>query len=488
MVKPSSSYVSWLLHWLSPTTRFSYLEGLKKDDPANFNITSKIADDFLNVVLIKQNGIEKHGKALPDNYQFVGTNNDVLNLELLLKNNPFYVGSLIHRIENGKSIFVIESIGQETFYSKVINALDSNYKRFNAKFDENLKLIEITDALTGTIITDPIAFQKAATQLLFSVTYYVEMIHISVHIFQFAMATGIAEATSNFNLFKNWALPYIYNIELPYREVKYALINEAGVLVSEKGVIANRTEVLNVLREMQTTFGSSNSALDFVDKFIFTNINNTPEGKAQAEKIGILKEFLKHTHLIGPYASEMEDALSSDDWNILTPLVKREYLKANQLLKNFMSEIGPRNSQFGSFSKVNNIKTWIELASVTGMIHGSTTSFSRLFLTPSIVSCVSDSETYGQREISVASTATGTIVGAVSERYMFTNSFFSRKFGLSKVNKVTAKYNDITTQLKEDYYRELLRDEENFRTNGWLISDYCPDLTDGKQLCFSTYF
>ncbi len=42
-------------------------------------------------------------------------------------------------------------------------------------------------------------------------------------------------------------------------------------------------------------------------------------------------------------------------------------------------------------------------------------------------------------------------------------------------------------KLKKDYYEQLMKDEDLFSEHGWILSDFCPDGIDGKQLTITTY-
>ena len=49
----------------------------------------------------------------------------------------------------------------------------------------------------------------------------------------------------------------------------------------------------------------------------------------------------------------------------------------------------------------------------------------------------------------------------------------------------------ITTRqmevLKEAYKKKIMKHSETFYDYGWILSDFCPDGFDGKQLTVATY-
>jgi hypothetical protein len=52
---------------------------------------------------------------------------------------------------------------------------------------------------------------------------------------------------------------------------------------------------------------------------------------------------------------------------------------------------------------------------------------------------------------------------------------------------VLQEFDAKASKMKKDYYDELMKDQVNFAEHGWILSDYCPDGIDGKQLTITTY-
>ena len=53
--------------------------------------------------------------------------------------------------------------------------------------------------------------------------------------------------------------------------------------------------------------------------------------------------------------------------------------------------------------------------------------------------------------------------------------------------KVLQEFDAKAAKLKKDYYEQLMKDEDLFSEHGWILSDFCPDGIDGKQLTITTY-
>ena len=60
-------------------------------------------------------------------------------------------------------------------------------------------------------------------------------------------------------------------------------------------------------------------------------------------------------------------------------------------------------------------------------------------------------------------------------------------YGTWHLKKVLQEFDAKSAKLKKDYYEQLMRDEEIFTEQGWILSDFCPDGIDGKQLTITTY-
>jgi hypothetical protein len=55
-----------------------------------------------------------------------------------------------------------------------------------------------------------------------------------------------------------------------------------------------------------------------------------------------------------------------------------------------------------------------------------------------------------------------------------------------KLQVVLDDADKTATALKEDYKKKLIANPD-FDDFGWILSDYCPDGFDGKQLTVTTY-
>merc|ERR1711920_148050 len=101
----------------------------------------------------------------------------------------------------------------------------------------------------------------------------------------------------------------------------------------------------------------------------------TAESEEAAKKIiadaNILTEFNKHRDNVTPFAEELSEALKKLD--------PKAHEKTEGNIKSFMAACGR------DVSSIDSISSWLQLMCMTGIVHGSTLSYSRLFFVPEIL-------------------------------------------------------------------------------------------------------
>ena len=442
---------------------------------------------------------------LPTDYKYFGTGDNLENLKLLLKNNPFFASSLTAGTLGN---FHVNSVdGEKTWFSKLITALDGTNFLINANFDSNMELLsfQYLDPTTKKPIKVNKTKQEAAGDILFLLSYYSECIHATIHIFHYLNVLAMGKAASVYPKITLWAKPYIANIGLKYLEVAQSLLPDVGGALTGGMFRTKGAAVKPILREILSHWGSYKTAHQFVDEFIF---NGLPKGLAK--KAGLLPEFFKHVELVGPFATELSDAFSKAD-----PV---KFANAERTLDIFLSSTGVGVSQISDFP------TWIELMSVTGILHGSTLSFSRQLFTYEMLKRVSPGDKFTKVDSSAANLGGGTITGVIDNRHVFSSSIstdsapaaskfpttilgllsllnplgwislISAIFEVSKstpsldplAREVLLRYDAMSSKIKRDFYEKVSADPK-FSSQGWILSDHFPDGIDGKQLTITTY-
>ena len=283
------------------------------------------------------------------------------------------------------------------------------------------------------------------------------------------MTTGMVHATKGTAL-SSWSKPYMSNIYLKYIEVERLLFARNGYLAGSRPLstgypVMNRDKLLKLNKAMLCEWGSFKTAEDYITRFLFKNIS-----QEALITSGIAQAFLSQTDLITPYAIAMNEEFKKDP----------NFNKINSGLKAFLVESGK------GVCDIDNMQTWTELLSVTGILHGSTLSMSRLVLTHSILSVNSpESSKFVLRDAAWVTVITGTILGCLDDFHVFSNTLPSNT--PYNINRVLLEFDNKTNDLKAKYFKKISEDAETFKNFGWILTDHGPNFLDGKQLTLTTY-
>jgi len=409
---------------------------------------------------------------LPHGYKHFGNDDKVIeNISMWLKYNPFFTSTLTVKRNNGRINYHIISENPKdnevSFFSRIIGVMESSYVRVNAVFDENLTLKSIETYKDHKLLED-VSTEQAGRYLLCLLVYYAQNIHAIIHIFHFVMILGIADSVEHSEHMKNWASPYFPQISLKFEEVKIVLLGEGKTLVG--GTFkAERTTLLPILADIFKLWGNCKSANIWIEKFLFGGQLSTQEIEAS----GILEEYRKHAGLINGYATEV-----SSQFEKLNNGADLD--ETNNSLKLFFSNCGE------GVSSVFDLVNWIEMISVTGLLHSGTLSYSRMISTYPVASCLTNSDTWTEVESGFAQGVYTTIIGLDYEKNVFSDQMFPKKALFLGLKEVVTKYAALSQTLKKIYFEKVINDPK-FVEFGWIMSDYCPDGIDAKSFTLTTY-
>lgn len=189
-------------------------------------------------------------------------------------------------------------------------------------------------------------------------------------------------------------------------EVETLLLNDNGVLtgLSYKTKTGNGEDVRKLAREVLCAWGSVKTANEFVEKFLLASISKTDQ-----VYYGILPEFSKHVALVGEFSEKLSNAFEQYD--------EAKFIESNKKLAEYLSKTGP------GVSSIANLRSWIELMSVTGIMHGSTISLTRFFVTTENLKRFNPKkETYDLEDVLNLLLGASTIVGVIEDRHVFSSS------------------------------------------------------------------
>ena len=97
----------------------------------------------------------------------------------------------------------------------------------------------------------------------------------------------------------------------------------------------------------------------------------------------------------------------------------------------------------------------------------------------------------------IPATAPGALCGMDEHRHVMMNDTDKKPLGLTggpgedkyagKLQDVLDEYAEKAFVLKQTYQEKIMEDKKEFNEFGWILSDFCTDGFDGKQLTITTY-
>ncbi len=429
--------------------------GKKKSDPNALSTLQKI---YLEDV------VENKSK-LPSNYKYFGNGNVEGILKQLLTHNPFYTSTLQSKAD-GFSISSYAYNESPTRYSKLLTSYNQTVPRVNVKLDANLGVssYQVFDA-KGNDITSKYTRDEAIKFLLFTQTYYAEVVHASIHIYDFINVLGLVDGTEGAGLsVYGWGQSYLKNVPLKYFEVEKLLFSQNGALVGG-GFQGDRTQVLQyVVDELLKPWLHLSTAQGFIDEFIFAYIPTAKRG-------GLLKSYLEQAALIPDFTKDLTAAIKKQAGS--------KYNGINEKLEEYYRGIG------NDISNIADIGAWIQVMTAINIVHGSTFSFSRYIATPQFLPYLDSTNTgtYTATDANIAVTVLATTYGLSAERYVYTSELL---YAINPLHAVLKTYNDRSNAIKTNHFNTISKDP-NFADYGWIWTDFGPDLIDNKQLTLTTY-
>lgn len=277
------------------------------------------------------------------------------------------------------------------------------------------------------------------------------------------LSTGIQRATLPSPGIHEW--PYLANVYLKYVEVENLLYGgkSGGSYIEGRMYKSDGDKLRSTCREMVADWVSFTSAEDYVYKFVFPHVT-----REQLESAGISEQFRKQAALIDGFASELDAVFAKDP----------KYAEINKNIKEFYDQ-----TELGG--NIKDLKSWLALMSVSGMLHGSTNSLTRLLMTHDIFAIVRRSEDiFSETDSSVLQSLPLTNIGVCKNYHVFSSELpASIPYEITKVLK---KYDDKSLRYKTDFYDVIANDPE-FKNIGWILTDHGPNLVDAKQLSITAY-
>jgi len=442
------------------------------------------------------------GAQIPDvsEYKFFGNGNHSTNLEYLLKTNPFMATALTE-CDSGFELRAFDKDDPKaedpsaSLYRQLMSCLGGPNHRVNIRFDSDMSIrqIRVYDEIEGDVIkiirSDEEEFDYWASSALFNLSYYASCVHANIHVLHYILTAALDESSRDFGAMNEWAKFYATNIPDKYLEVSMVLIRDQpnnilnilpplspdtscdvvhdtyALLTGSAGYGADGEMLRSILEKLLNVWTSDPT--NYLE-----NMLNVPKEKMM--EAGVLTEFMKHHDMIPDFARDVAEALKSTDGD--------KFGIAEDRLKLYLKRCS------GITSRIDSLENWIELMAVTGIVHGATLSYSRLFADADILRWRSSSDTWQISDAFFHANILGTICGMDEHRHVMSSStdVVGEEYD-EKLQAVLETYEQKANDLKEAYKNQIMENTGEFNNYGWILSDFCPDGFDGKQLTVTSY-
>ena len=453
------------------------------------------------------NSIIKTSPNAPDpteGYLYFGNQNFKENLALLCKVNPFFTSALT--MSDDKKFFELIAYKPEgegiigkikgalkpepKYLSMMRTMIDPNH-HINCRFNLDMTMAQMTrfDESGEEVVIPEEEWDYYSAGILFNMLFYASGIHVDIHILHYLMCTGIRECTNHSKSLSTWAAPYDDNIAVKHLEVGALLMDctlggkpfvprDDKLMTGPEGM-GGSLATKGPMKEWLCDWGTYKTADDFKNKFLLGDLGvDDPEIAAIVEKAGLLAEFNKHLANVQPFAEELTAAMKESG--------EEDFETAQKDLTEFMQACGK------DVSSIDSISSWLHLMSCTGLLHGSTISYTRLVVLPEVMQWRNiKKEEWDAADRTLFAKTPVTVQGMTESRHVFMNEGSEDyKWDTAKmdegIKKVLDKYNAIAQELKTKYEAELEAGED-LREYGWILTDHCTDGYDGKQHTITTY-
>jgi len=430
----------------------------KSKDTDGDEVSELVQNGFLQLL----RWTNSEGATVPAGYARFANDKAVETLEHFLRSNPFIASSLI----SDGSGYVIKSKDPSNRFSKILSFMDPTLDYVNAKFDSNMYLTKIWYEGKSRALQSTTDINLAAAKLCWNLLLVAEIIHVTLHIFNYMLTVGLVYGTLENDTLLKWAKTYVYNLDTSIAGVNDLLLHPIkGALVVAPSK-SDYDPLINYIRnDLLVSWGKMKTVEDFLNWLI------TPTLQKKLKDGNFVTEFFEHSSYIKEYSSVLNDALKSID-----PL---EFSKAEERLHSFLSTIGTKK---GDLCNISSIKAWIELMAVTGLLHGQTTSWTRFTFTNDYYRYINRNPIYNKDDATFIGLASVTNCLTQKDKYVFKN-----KNAFPASIRTAVEDYDTKTRARKRFYYDKLKYEPFFNQYGWIYGDFFPDNFDARSTSISYY-
>ena len=338
-------------------------------------------------------------------------------------------------------------------------------------FEKGVKLEQLDEAKPYGGSASPL--QYFASAALYDLFYVAQTLHGSIHVFHYVLTNALKHSSEDYDRLNNWAVEYNSNINSKYHAVTKFLIalDGNGLLTSPNG-LGGTAATLPVMKANIEAWGKCSTATEFHDHWF-----QSP--RKDLEAAGICTEFFKHTNLGAACAI------------FATAAVERKSDKMAATNEKLREYIGASGSWAPEANGITNVRSLLDMMLITGVIHGGTLSMTRLLNKPQFYRWRNIEEERWNETADPTSSAIGlsTIMGVQKDKHVAG----SKLGGISEsditngaLQKALEVYDRETHTLQTVYQFNIVK-RDDYNDVGFLLTDYCTEGFDGKQLTLATY-
>jgi hypothetical protein len=485
----NSDVVSFVTLKKGPGKQIRELQHSRKIDPDSFNLR-KIHTMFINDVI----KVDVNDPDPIEGYLYFGNKNFKKNLAMLCQVNPFFASALTVSTDDQYLELIAYNpepkAATDSKYLTVMREMRKGLKdpshRINVRFNMDMTVNQITkfDEAGKAEIVSTADWDYYASGVMYNLMCYAQSVHATIHVLHYLMTAAIISSTRHDTSLAAWAKPYDDNIAIKYLEVAVLLLDSnlksgPDQVVSGKNGFGANPDIIPELRKFLCVWGSCKDKDDYMKTFLLKDLYDTAENPEEVmKKAGILTEFTKHIDNVKPFGKDLAAAMKANDG--------KAFDTANAKVKSFMSGTG------AGVSSIDSIDSWVQLMCCTGMTHGSTLSFTRMIAVPEVMRWRSiENDFWDDKDVDLMFKIAATMEGMTLDRHVFTGEI---KHGFEwetddismEVKTVLDQYNEMAETLKKQY-TGIITKRDDFRENGWILTDHCEDGYDGKQHTITTY-
>ena len=427
---------------------------------------------------------------MPPSYNHYGNDDFAAQLCVILETNPFFTASLTPRAGGGFELVSYDPDNKNAPYNlKIMRDMDRTGPQVNFRFsvkpggglaidgydvfEDGVKIAQPDESKPYGGSDSPL--QYFASAALYDLFYVAQTLHGSIHVMHYVLTNALKYASSESEdaALNKWAVEYNSNVNSKYAAVTKVLIalDGEGLLTSPKG-LGGTFATLPHLKANIEAWGKCTSADEYLDHWF-----QSP--REDLEAAGLCSEFFKHTSNGAAFSVAASEALETADSSKLAT--------TNEKLKEY---IGASGAWAPEENGIKTVRSLVDMMVVTGLIHGGTLSMTRLLNKPQFFRWRNiEEKAWGMIDAKCCAILFSTIMGVQKDKHVAGSIMGGiGKWAITNGPLQKAlEISDLESLKLQQAYQAKIVQRDDYNDVGFLLTDYCTEGFDGKQLTLATY-